>query len=139
MPLTALDTQVLDNKAAYDHLTWQQDFPVFSAHPQLVYLDSAATCLIPKSVADAIYHYHCFEHANSHKGLYSLSANATKLVDISRSKVVDFIGASMSQEVIFTSGTTSAINQVAQGYVKNRIIYLADKNKVANILSLKHL
>ena len=66
--------------------------------------------------------------------MYSLSANATKLVDISRSKVVDFIGASMSQEVIFTSGTTSAINQVAQGYVKNRIIYLADKNRVANII-----
>ncbi|MBL4941649.1 MAG: cysteine desulfurase [Colwellia sp.] len=117
---------------------WQQDFAVFSLHPELKYFDSAATCLMPKVVADAMHYYQCFEHANSHKGLYPLSANATKTVEKSREKVADFIGASIgasnAQEIIFTASTTQAINQVAQGYVKQQINALAIKDRVANVI-----
>ena len=134
MPPFVLETQTLDKNVAYNNSPWQQNFPVFSAQPQLTYLDSAATCLMPKAVADAIHYYQCFEHANSHKGLYPLSANATKIVENSRIKIANFIGASKSQEIIFTAGTTHAINQVAQGYVKQQIMSLTKKNKVANII-----
>lgn len=112
----------------------QQNFPVFSLHPNLTYFDSAATCLTPKIVADAMHHYQCFEHANSHKGLYPLSANATEIVENSRKKVASFIGSANPQEIIFTSSTTQAINQVAQGYVKQQIEKLAKQKRVANII-----
>jgi len=134
MPHFALETRTLDKNIAHPLSPWQRDFPVFSVQPQLTYLDSAATSLMPKTVADAMHYYQCFEHANSHKGLYPLSANATKTVENSRVKVADFIGANKPQEVIFTAGTTLAINQVAQGYVKQQVLNLAKKNRVANII-----
>lgn len=134
MHITALDIQAQDKNAAFDISPWQHNFPVYSVQPQLVYLDSAATCLTPKNVADAIHHYQCFEHANSYKGLYPLSANATKRVENGRAKVADFIGGDKPHEIIFTSGTTEAINQVAQGYVKQKIMTLAKQNRVANII-----
>lgn len=127
-------SQPLDNVMPKHYKSWQLNFPVFSVHPQLKYLDSAATCLIPAKVADAIHHYQCFEHANSHKGLYSLSANATKLVDDARAKITSFIGAQQTDEIMFTSGTTHAINQVAQGFVKSKILALTEQGKVANII-----
>ena len=102
---------------------WKSDFPIFSqhAHPQLSYLDSAATCLTPKVVADAIYQYQCYSHANSHKGLYQLSANATALVEQARQRVAGFIGVGDSEQIIFTPGTTQAINLVANSFVKARL------------------
>lgn len=134
MPPFALDAQTQNKNIAHSISPWQRDFPVFSAQPKLIYFDSAATCLMPKVVADAMYQYQCFEHANSHKGLYSLSANATKIVENSRVQVAEFTGVNKSQEIIFTSGTTQAINQVAQGYVKQQIISLTKKSRVANII-----
>lgn len=134
MPSHTKTTHPFNNNIDSTSLRWQSKFAVFSAQPQLTYLDSAATCLIPKMVADAIHHYQCFEHANSHKGLYSLSANATKTVEKTRAKLADFIGALKPQEIIFTPGTTSAINQVAQGFVKAKIMNLTKNNRVANII-----
>ena len=109
---------------------WKHDFPIFSAnaHPKLCYLDSAATCLTPKHVADAMYHYQCYSHANSHKGLYQLSANATELVEKGRNKVAEFLNAPTQSELVFTSGTTESINIVANCFVAPKM------NRDANIV-----
>ena len=102
---------------------WKNDFPIFSinAHPNLCYFDSAATCLTPKHVAEAIYHYQCFSHANSHKSLYQLSANATELVEQAREKVANFVGAVDHEKVIFTASSTESINLVAASFVHERL------------------
>jgi len=120
---------------------WKDDFPIFSshAHPKLCYLDSAATCLTPKRVATAMYHYQCYSHANSHKGLYKLSANATELVEKSRSKVADFLNAPTKSELVFTSGTTESINIVANCFVAPKMsahanIVISSAEHHANIL-----
>lgn len=102
---------------------WKNDFPIFSinAHPNLCYFDSAATCLTPKHVAEAIYHYQCFSHANSHKSLYQLSANATELVEQAREKVANFVGAVDNEKVVFTASSTESINLVAASFVHERL------------------
>ncbi|MGB1199007.1 MAG: aminotransferase class V-fold PLP-dependent enzyme [Thalassotalea sp.] len=107
---------------------WKRDFPIFSsqAHPDLCYLDSAATCLTPKRVADAMHHYQCYSHANSHKGLYQLSAKVTECVERARCRVAEFIGASSQHSVVFTTGTTDSLNLVAYSYVEEKIT--ADSN-----------
>jgi cysteine desulfurase/selenocysteine lyase len=116
---------------------WKQDFPIFSinAHPYLCYLDSAATCLTPKHVAEAIYHYQCFSHANSHKSLYQLSANATEIVEQARDKVATFVGAKAGEGVIFTASSTDSINLVANSFVRERL------TKQSNIIigAVEHL
>jgi len=103
---------------------WKQDFPIFSshAHPNLCYFDTAATCLTPKHVADAMYHYQCFSHANSHKGLYQLSANVTERVEQARERVASFIGARNGSNIVFNSGTTDAINLVSYSFVEPLLI-----------------
>jgi len=120
---------------------WKHDFPIFSshAHPKLCYLDSAATCLTPKHVATAMYHYQCYSHANSHKGLYQLSAKATELVENSRTKVAEFINAPVQSELVFTSGTTESINIVANSYVAPKMspdanIVISSAEHHANLL-----
>ncbi|WDE00357.1 aminotransferase class V-fold PLP-dependent enzyme [Thalassomonas actiniarum] len=113
----------------YDQSPFKSDFAVFS-HPdntELCYLDSAATCLTPKVVAEAMYQYQSFSHANSHKGLYRLSASATERVEQARVSVAEFIGAD-ADELVFTFGTTEAINLVANSFVRPRLS--ADKNIV---------
>jgi cysteine desulfurase/selenocysteine lyase len=120
---------------------WKHDFPIFSshAHPKLCYLDSAATCLTPKHVATAMYHYQCYSHANSHKGLYQLSAKATELVENSRNKVSEFLNAAARSELVFTSGTTESINIVANSFVAPKMssdanIVISSAEHHANIL-----
>ncbi len=95
-------------------------FSVFDdpAYKTLSYFDSAATCLVPSVVAKARYDYDGFAHANSHRGFYQLSANATDLVEQVRAKVARFIHATSANDIIFTSNTTHAINLVADSYVR---------------------
>lgn len=82
-----------------------------------IYLDSAATCLTPKSVVDAVYHYQCFEHANSGRGFYQLSINATNKVEHARQKVAQFINAASANCIAFTASATQSIHFVALGYL----------------------
>lgn len=115
---------------------WKQDFPVFSAHahPHLCYLDSAATCLTPKRVADAMHQYQCYSHANSHKGLYQLSANVTEIVERARERIAQFLGASSQQNIIFTSGTTESLNLVAYSYFVNEANLKPQISSTSNII-----
>lgn len=83
----------------------------------LVYFDSGATILKPKSVADVIDRYYRYETASINRGVHDLSAKASVAYDGARQKLTGFIGAGSQDEVIFTAGTTASINLVARSYV----------------------
>ena len=85
------------------------------------YLDSAASAQRPKQVIDAVSHYYRHDHANVHRGVHTLSQRATAAYEGARDKVREYINARSSQEIIFTRGTTEAINLVAQSYGRDRI------------------
>lgn len=97
----------------------RKDFPVLNQQIKdqpLVYLDNAASSQIPEVVADRIDHYHRNEHANVHRGIHTLSQEATDAYEATRKKVQQFINAEHKQEVIFTTGTTDAINLAAHSF-----------------------
>lgn len=87
-------------------------FPIL-ANPKLVYLDNAATTLKPQLVLDVMEYYYQAVGANVHRGLYDLSEQATTMYEDARKSVATFINAN-SNEIIFTSGTTSGLNLAAR-------------------------
>ena len=97
----------------------RSDFPVLSekVHERpLVYLDNAATSQKPRAVIDALQTYYETYNANIHRGLHALSERATAEFEDARVRVARFINAAHPHEVIFTRGTTEAINLVARGW-----------------------
>jgi len=95
------------------------DFPVLERKVHgvpLVYLDSAATTQKPRAVIEAIRSFYARRNANVHRGLHTLSAEATREFEEVRRKVGRFIGAASDREVVFTGGTTAAINLVAHSF-----------------------
>lgn len=97
----------------------KKDFPIFAANSgntNLIYLDSGATTQKPQSVIDAVSNFYTNDNANVHRGVYALSERATAAFENARQVVADFINAQATQEVIFTRGTTEAINLVAHSY-----------------------
>ncbi len=99
----------------------RQDFPIL--HTQinrrpLVYLDNAATTQKPTVVLDALRDYYSCDNANIHRGVHTLSQRATAAFEGAREKVQTFLHARESAEIIFTRGTTEAINLVAQSYAR---------------------
>lgn len=94
-------------------------FPILSREVNgkpLVYLDNGATSQKPQSVIDAISHYYEYENSNIHRGVHTLSQEATSAYEDVRKKVQKFINAEHSHEIIFTSGTTGGINLVASSF-----------------------
>ena len=95
------------------------DFPILklqvSGKP-LVYLDNAASSQMPQQVIDRIVRYQTAEHSNIHRAVHYLSELATKEYEEARVKVQQFLNAKESREIIFTRGTTEAINLVMHGY-----------------------
>jgi cysteine desulfurase/selenocysteine lyase len=95
------------------------DFPILSQKVNgkpLVYFDNAATSQKPQIVIDSIAKYYQEINANIHRGVHTLSQLATDAYEVSRSKIQKHIHAKFPHEVIFTSGTTHAINIVANGF-----------------------
>jgi cysteine desulfurase/selenocysteine lyase len=96
-------------------------FPILqqevNGHP-LVYLDSAATSQKPQSVIDAIKHYYEWDNSNVHRGVHTLGSRATEAYEQAREKVAKFIRAKQAEEIVFTRGTTTAINLVAGSYAR---------------------
>lgn len=92
----------------------KEQFPIFQTHPELVYLDNAATTQKPKSVLDAELNFYQTENANVYRGVYDLASQATNDYELARTKVQHFINAEKSAEVIFTKGTTQSINILAE-------------------------
>ncbi len=105
------------NQQQHDRLRGQ--FPALAqevnGHP-LVYLDNAATTQKPQAVLDAINHYYRADNANVHRAAHALSDRATRAFEDARETVARFINAPRSHEVIWTRGTTEAINLVAQSW-----------------------
>jgi cysteine desulfurase / selenocysteine lyase len=92
----------------------KKDFPIFTHHPNLVYLDSAATSLKPKVVIDAEKEYLEQYSANIARGLYPLAEKTTEKFEAVREKMARYIKAASPKEIIFTSGTTDSINIAAK-------------------------
>jgi len=97
----------------------KKDFPILRQKvngKDLVYLDNAATTQKPQVVIDAITNYYQNDNANIHRGVHTLAERATQKYEEAREKLAKFIGAGSSREVLFTSGTTGALNLVAQSW-----------------------
>jgi cysteine desulfurase/selenocysteine lyase len=100
----------------------RQDFPVLDQKIKgqpLVYLDNAATTQKPQIVIDAISQFYSTNNANVHRGAHTLSDNATELFENARSKVQGFINAKHAHEIVWTRGTTEAINTIASGLAQS--------------------
>ncbi|HEX2138150.1 MAG TPA: cysteine desulfurase [Woeseiaceae bacterium] len=100
------------------------DFPVLDQSVNgrpIVYLDSAASGQQPEAVIEAVAAYQRHDHANVHRGVHTLSHRATEAYEGARDTLVRFINAGSRREVVFTSGTTGAINLVAQSYCRPRL------------------
>ena len=105
--------------AALDPATVRDDFPVLDqevhGHP-LAYLDNAATSQTPTPVLEAIQSYYRNDNANVHRGIHELSRRATDAYEGARMKLARWIGAADAGEVVWTRGTTEAINLVASSW-----------------------
>ena len=102
----------------------RKDFPLLERRigdKQLVYLDSAATTQKPNSVIEAISDYYREINANVHRGAYRLADEATTAYEGARTKVAQFINASSSREIVFTKGTTAALNLVALRWAEEHL------------------
>ncbi|MBN3522952.1 cysteine desulfurase [Paenibacillus apiarius] len=97
----------------------REQFPILNqevnGHP-LVYLDNAATSQKPRSVIDAVKRYYEWDNSNVHRGVHTLGSRATDAYEGAREKVARFINAKRAEEIVFTRGTTTAINLVAASY-----------------------
>ena len=124
----------------------RKDFPILSRRvngKKLVYLDNAASTQSPRSVIDAVSDYFGNHHANVHRGVHTLSAEATELLENARREVAGFINAT-PEEVIFVRNTTEALNLVARSYGdafigKNDSIVLTQLEHHSNIVPWQQL
>lgn len=110
---------VATKKLNFNVETIRKDFPILSREVNgfpLVYLDNAATSQTPQQVIDTIVDYYSRYNANIHRGVHSLSQEATDAYEAARIKIQKHFNAAKSHEIIFTSGTTHAINLVASGF-----------------------
>lgn len=102
----------------------REQFPILdqevNGHP-LVYLDSTATAQKPIAVIEAINQYYRKDNSNVHRGVHTLGTRATDQYEGAREKVRRFLNAKSSAEIIFTRGTTSALNIVAQSYGRAKV------------------
>ena len=112
-------TAVQLRKPRFDVEKLRRDFPILQTkshdHP-LVYLDNGATTQKPRAVIDTISRYYEHQNSNVHRGVYELSQIATEAYEAARVKVQKFIHAADPAEIIFTRGTTEAINLVASSW-----------------------
>lgn len=109
-------------------------FPIFAAHPDLVFLDSGASAQKPTVVLDTVRQMHEHSYANIHRGLYGLSLKATQMYDDARAKVANFFGA-QSEEIVFTKNGTEAANLFAVCFAEK---YLQAGDEVILTLAEHH-
>jgi len=109
----------LADERGFDVERVREDFPILSTKVYdnpLVFLDNAASSQMPQPVIDRFVRYRSAEHANIHRGVHHLSEVATREYEAARGKVRALLNARELHEIIFTSGTTDAINLVMHGY-----------------------
>ncbi len=114
--ITMTSDQPVTSQRSVDWDRVREDFPALHqtvhGHP-LVYLDSAATSQKPNAVLQALDHYYRHDNANVHRGIHELSNRATHAYESSRQRIARFLHARSQNEIVFTRGTTEAINLVA--------------------------
>jgi len=118
------ETIVKDNKGVLNTNQIRTDFPILNQpinNHRLVYLDNAATTQKPQSVIDAQNEFYLTINANIHRGLHTLAEKATNAYEKTREHVARFIGGVKTEEIIFTNGTTEAINMVAYTWGEKNI------------------
>jgi cysteine desulfurase/selenocysteine lyase len=126
----------------YDINKVREDFPILSREVYgrpLVYLDNAATTQKPLCVLDAMREEYLNVNANVHRGVHYLSQQATDLHEAAREKVRQFINAAKTEEIIFTRGTTEAINLVAASFCESQMqegdeVLVSDMEHHSNIV-----
>jgi cysteine desulfurase/selenocysteine lyase len=109
---------------ALDVATLRAQFPILQRPihgRRLAYLDNAATTQKPDAVIDAVTRYYREDNANVHRGIHALSQGATEAYESARTRIAGFINAASEHEVVFTRGTTEAINLVAQSFARPRL------------------
>ena len=120
----------------------RRDFPLLSSQlhgKPVIYLDSAVSGQMPLQVIERMSHYERLEHTNVHRGVSTLSQEATDHFEAAREKVRKFLGAKSIKEIVWTRGTTEAINLVAQTFGRMRVqagdeILLSGMEHHANIV-----
>ena len=100
---------------------YKAQFPLFQQHPEIAFLDSAATAQRPACVLDAERDFYQRMNANPLRGLYELGVEATDRYEAARERVRKFLNARSDAEIIFTRNTTESINLVAYSYALNNI------------------
>jgi cysteine desulfurase/selenocysteine lyase len=116
----------------------KKDFPILSREvngKDLIYLDNAATSQKPKAVVEAISNFYYTNNANIHRGLHTLSEEASEMYDNSRESIAEFLGAKIATEIIFTSGTTESANLIAFGWGEKN---LKEGDEIIILLSEHH-
>src|SRR5690625_7813425 len=99
--------------------TFREDFPILAQQVHgnpLIYLDNAATTQKPRQVISAMTSYYENDNANVHRGIHALSHRATVAFEEGRERIAQFINANSEKEIIFTRGTTEAINLLARSW-----------------------
>src|ERR1051326_5822003 len=102
--------------AALDVERIRADFPILERQINgrpLVYLDNAATTQKPRQVIDSLVAFYTRHNANVHRGVHTLSVEATEMYEAARERIAEFIGAALPEEVVFVRNTTEALNLVA--------------------------
>jgi len=106
-------------RTSLDVNTIRADFPILQRRVHgrpLVYLDNAATTQKPRAVIDRLVRYYEEENANIHRGVHTLSVEATDAYDAARDRVRQFLNAADAREIVFVRGATEAINLVARSF-----------------------
>lgn len=99
----------------------RKDFPFFAAHPNITFLDNAASTQKPQIVINELSRIYSIEYANIHRGIYDLSNVATNSFEESRKSIAEFLNVPESRNIIFTKGATESINLVAFSYLANKL------------------
>ena len=99
----------------------KKEFPIFSNHPELVFLDNASTTQKPHAVIDTVSEYYSEYASNVHRGIYKIGERATDAYESVRVKAAHWIGSKDAHSIIFTRGTTESINFIANAYGSQNI------------------
>jgi cysteine desulfurase / selenocysteine lyase len=134
--MSAIPTAAMQ-RPAFDVERIRADFPILRLQVNdrpLVFLDNAASSQMPRPVIDRLVKYQTAEHANIHRAVHYLSEKATAEYEAARRKAQNFVNAREEREIIFTSGTTDAINLVAHGYGRK---FIGDGDEII-LTTLEH-
>lgn len=132
----------MQNMQNFNATDIKKDFPILQRvinNQPLVYLDNAATSQKPQAVIDALVDYYTNHNANVHRGLHTLSEEATQLYEDAREAVAHFINANLPAEIAFTKGTTESLNRVAMQWgmsnlKKGDVILTTDAEHHSNLI-----